>query len=134
MMFDGLDPDRGGEVPLARSGSPDQDDVVSIFQELAEMELACERLVDLAAGEVEAGKIAIVREPGGLELIGRRSDLPVGGLGLQELRQDRQRRLEGRRALFGQFANGLGHAVHLEAAQHDDDGAGGGIMTHGAPH
>jgi hypothetical protein len=41
------------------------------------MELTCERFVDLAAGEVEAGEIAIVWKAGGLELIGRRSDLSV---------------------------------------------------------
>ena len=29
------------------------------------------------------------------------------------------------------FGDGLRHAVHLEAAQHDDDGTAGGIMTHG---
>ena len=46
---------------------------------------------------------------GGLELVGRGSDLPVGGLRLQKLRQDRQRGLEGRRALFGQFADGLNY-------------------------
>jgi hypothetical protein len=104
-----------------------------ILEELAAMKLARERLVDLTAGEVEAGEIAIVREPRGLELVGDRSHLPVGGLRLQELRQDRQRGLEGRGALLGQLADGLRHAVHFETAQHDDDGAGGGIMTHGAP-
>jgi len=35
------------------------------------MELTRERLVDLAAGEVEAGKVAIVRKAGGFELISR---------------------------------------------------------------
>jgi hypothetical protein len=35
--------------------------------------------------------------------------------------------------LLGQLANGLSHAVHFEAAQHDDDRAGGGIITHGVP-
>ena len=59
---------------------------MGVFQELAAMELTRERLVDLAAGEVEAGKIAIVRKAGGLELIGRRSHLPVGRLRFQELR------------------------------------------------
>jgi hypothetical protein len=44
------------------------------------------------------------------------------------LRQDRQRGLEGWRTLFGQFADGLGHAVHFEPAQHDDNGASGRIM------
>ena len=43
---------------------------MGVFQELAAMELTCERLVDLAAGEVEAGEIAIVRKAGGFELIG----------------------------------------------------------------
>ena len=133
VMLDGLDADRRGEMRLARAGPADQDDVVGVLQELAAVKLADERLVDLAAGEVEAGEIAIVRKARGLELVGGRSDLPVGRLRLQKLRQDRQRGLEGRRALLGQFADGLRHAVHLEAAQHDDDGAGGGIMTHGAP-
>jgi hypothetical protein len=51
---------------------------------------------------------------------------------LERLRHDRQRRLKGWRALFGQVGDGLGHAVHLEAAQHDD-GATFGFMTDGAP-
>src|SRR5271166_2706407 len=133
MMFDGLDADRGCEMRLAGSGAADQDDVVSVLQKLAAVKLAYERFIHLAAGEVEAGEVAVVWEARGLELVGRRSDLPVGRLRLQELRQDRQRGLEGRRALFGQLADSLGHSVHFEAAKHDDDGAGGGIMTHGAP-
>ena len=71
VMLDGLDADRGGEMRLTRAGAADQDDVVSIFQELAAMELTHERLVDLAAGEVEAGEVAIVREARRLELVGR---------------------------------------------------------------
>ena len=59
---------------------------MGVFQELAAMELTRERLVDLAAGEVEAGEIAIVREAGRLELVGGRPHLPVGRLRLQELR------------------------------------------------
>src|SRR6202795_3782717 len=86
VMCDGLDADRGGEMRLPRTGAADQDDIVGVFQELAAMELTRERLVDLTAGEVEAGEIAIVRKAGGLELIGRRSHLPVGRLRLQELR------------------------------------------------
>src|SRR5271154_6266312 len=86
VMLDRLDADRGGEMRLPRAGAADQDDIVGVFQELAAMELTGERLVDLAAGEVEAGEIAIVLEAGGLELIGRRSHLPVGRLRLQELR------------------------------------------------
>ena len=59
MMLDGLDADRGGEMCLACAGTADQDNIVGVFQELAAMQLTCERLVDLAAGEVEAGKVAI---------------------------------------------------------------------------
>src|SRR5271170_8466123 len=132
-MLDRLDADRGGEMRLPRAGAADQDDIVGVFQELAAMELTGERLVDLAAGEVEAGEIAIVLEAGGLELIGRRSDLSVGRLGLQELRQDWHGGFEGRGALLGQLADRLSHAMHLEGSQHDDDRAGGGIMTHDAP-
>ena len=54
-----------------RAGAADEDDVVSVLQELAAMKLVYERLVDLAAREVEAGEVAIVRESGGLELVGR---------------------------------------------------------------
>jgi len=71
VVLDGLDADRRGEMRLARAGAADQYDIVGVFQKLATTELAYKRLVDLAAGEVEAGEIAIVREAGGLELIGR---------------------------------------------------------------
>ena len=71
MALDGLDADRGGEMCLACAGTADQDNIVGVFQELAAMELTCERLVDLAAGEVKAGKVTIVRKAGGFELIGR---------------------------------------------------------------
>src|ERR1700735_5607469 len=59
VMLDGLDADRGGESRLPRAGPADQDDIMGVIQELAAVELTRERLVDLAAGEVEAGKIAI---------------------------------------------------------------------------
>src|SRR3984957_15780725 len=71
VMLDGLDADRRGEMRLARAGAADQDDIVGVLQELAAMKLTCKRLVDLAAGEVEAGKVAIVRKAGRFELIGR---------------------------------------------------------------
>src|SRR5271167_2529274 len=70
VMLDGLDADRRGEMRLPRAGAADQDDVMGVFQEVASVELAQQRLVDLAAGEVEASKIAIVREASGLELVG----------------------------------------------------------------
>jgi hypothetical protein len=57
-------------VRLPRAGAADEDDVMRVFQELASVEPARLRLVDLAAGEVEAGEVAIVREASGLELVG----------------------------------------------------------------
>ena len=36
-----------------------------------------------------------------------------------------------RQALLLNRLDGLGHAIHLQAAEHDDDGRGGGVMTHG---
>ena len=44
---------------------------MGVLQKLATMLLMCEGLVDLTAGEVEAGKVAIVRKAGGFEPIGR---------------------------------------------------------------
>ena len=58
MVLDGLDADRRGEMRLAGTGAADQDDIVGVFQELAAVELTRERLVDLAAGEIEACKVA----------------------------------------------------------------------------
>src|ERR1700730_3486941 len=71
MVLDGLDADRRSEMRLARAGAADQDDIVGVFQELAAMELRRERIVDLGAGEVEAGQVAIVWKAGCFELIGR---------------------------------------------------------------
>jgi hypothetical protein len=85
------------------------------------------------AGEVEPGQVLVGREPGRLDLVGDGPDLALGHLGLEQLGEDRHGGIEGRRALLDQIADGLGHAIHLEAAQHDDDGSAGGIMTHGAP-
>ena len=76
VMLDGLDADGRGDVRLARAGAADQDDIVGVLQELAAMQLADERLVDLAAGEVEAGEVAVVRKAGSLELVGGRSAPP----------------------------------------------------------
>ena len=64
VMLDGLDADCGGEMRLPRAGAADQDDIVRILQELAAVQLTRERLVDLAAGEVEASKVAIGSESG----------------------------------------------------------------------
>ena len=78
-------------------------------------------------------EVLVGREAGCLDLVGDGPDLALGDLGLEQLGQDRHGGIEGRCALFDEIADGLGHAVHLEAAQHDDDGGAGGIMTHGAP-
>ena len=38
MVLDSLDADRGGEMRFARAGAADQDDIVGVFKELAEVE------------------------------------------------------------------------------------------------
>ena len=48
VMLDGLDADSGRQMRLPRSGAADEDDVVGVLQELTSVELAHERLVDLA--------------------------------------------------------------------------------------
>ena len=48
MMLDGLDANRGGEMRLACAGPTNEDGVVGVRQELAAVQLADERLVDLA--------------------------------------------------------------------------------------
>src|SRR5690606_25391739 len=59
MMLDRLHAKSGGNVGLSGAWAADKHDVVGLIHELASMELAHESLVDLAAGEVEAGQIAI---------------------------------------------------------------------------
>ena len=93
------------------------------------MELTCERLVNLTAGEVEAGETAIVRKAGRLELIGRRSHL----LSAVSAFRSCDRMGSAASKAGEQLADRLSHAAHFKAAQHDDDGTGGGIMTYCAP-
>ncbi len=130
-MLDSLDPDGRSDVGLPGARTANQNDIVGVLKEVAAMELAHQCLVDVTAGEVEAMEVAISREARHLELIGRRAHFPLRRLGLEQLRQDWDGSLEGRCALFGQFADRLGHAMHLEAFEHDDDRTGGRIMTHG---
>src|SRR5271156_5341130 len=47
VLLDGLDTDCRGEMRFACARAADQDDIVSVFRELASMELTRERLVDL---------------------------------------------------------------------------------------
>lgn len=134
VMFDRLDAERCCKVRLPGSRSPEENGIVSLLDELVAVKLAHERLIDLAAGKVEAALIPLGRKACCLELIGHGSDLPFRGLGLEQLGQDRDGSLEGGRALFGEITDGLGHAMHLEALEHDDDGGAGWIMTHcGSP-
>lgn len=64
-------------------------------------------------------------------MIGNGSDFALGHLGFQQLGQDRHARIERWRSLFDEARDRLGHAIHLQTTQHDDDGSTGGIMTHG---
>lgn len=49
MMLDGLNADRRGDMRFTSAGSANQNDVVSLAEEVAAMKLAHELFVDLAA-------------------------------------------------------------------------------------
>ena len=83
-------------------------------------------------GKVEPGQILVCWEASRLDLVGDRPDLALGGFGFEQLGEDRNRGIKGGRSLLNKFADRLGHAIHLEGAQHDHDGGAGRIMTHGA--
>ena len=68
--------------------------------------------VDFGGGEIEAGQILVRWQLCGLDLVGDGSDFALCHLGLEQLGQDGNGRIEGRRALFDEVADGLGHAVH----------------------
>ncbi len=133
MMLDGLDAQGRGGMGLAGAWAADQHDILGTVEELALVQLAECSLVDLAGHEVEAGEVLVGREACSLHVIGDGAHLAFRHLGLQELRQDRHRGLEGGGTLFGQVSDGLGHTIHLQASEHDDDGCRGRIMTHGDP-
>lgn len=106
MMHDGLDTGCCGNMRLARPGAADQADVVGVVKEIAAMELFNERLIDLAAGEVDAVQFAVGRREGravvGCYAVDRTSR--TARFRLQKLRQGGN--VERRRSLFGQFADG----------------------------
>src|SRR5690606_5167019 len=81
IMLDRLHAEGGGDVGLPSPRTADEHDVVGIVHELTAMELPHEGFVDLAAGKVEAGQIAIDGEAGCLKLISGGSDLPFCHLG-----------------------------------------------------
>src|SRR3546814_6659938 len=89
MMLDGLDAQCRGDMGLAGARTADQHDIVGDVDKVAAVKLPDQRLIDLAAGKVEAGEIAIGREPRHLELIGYGPPLPFGGLSLEGLRGER---------------------------------------------
>lgn len=130
-MFDGLHTERGGDMGLSGARTANQHDIVGNIDKVATVKLSDQRLVDLAAGKVEAGKIPIGREPRDLELIGDGPHLALGRLGLEQLGEHRNGGFERRRPLCHEIGNGLCHTVHLEASEHHDDSATGRIMTHG---
>ena len=130
MMFDGLDAEGRRDMGLAGARPADQNDVLGPIHELAAMQRPDGSLIDLTRREVEAREVLVGREPRGLHVIGNGADFALGQFGLEELRQHRDGDFKGRCALLDQIGHGLGHAIHFEAAQHDDDGAGGWIMTH----
>jgi hypothetical protein len=87
--------------------------IVGPFHELTAVQLQHQGLVDFTGGEVEGGQILVGGKAGGLDLVGDRPDLTFRGLRLQQLREDRNSGVKGRRSLFREITDRLGHAVHL---------------------
>src|ERR1700743_421966 len=85
VMLDGLHAKRGGDVSLAGTGPTDQHNIVGGLDKVTAMKLPDQGFVDLAAGEVEAGQVAIGREACGLELICHGANLSLGSLRLEQL-------------------------------------------------
>src|SRR5690606_20863404 len=67
VMLNGLNTQCRGDVALAGSRSPDQYDIIGGIHEVAPMQLAHERLIDLTGGKVEACQVLVGREAGGLD-------------------------------------------------------------------
>lgn len=80
------------------------------------MKLAHQRLVDFAGAKIEAAQILVDGESRRLDLIRNRTNLALGGLRLEQLRENGHGSIVGWRALFHQLARGLRHAIHLQAA------------------
>ena len=120
-----------GSAAGAGAWATDQDDILGPIHELTAMQGPDGGLVYLAGGEVEARKVFIGREACRFHVIGDGAHLAFSQFGFQELRQDRNGGFKSWGPLFDQILNGLGHAIHLQAAEHDDDGRSGGVMTHG---
>src|SRR5579862_9783150 len=84
VMLDRLHAKRGSDVGLAGTGSTHQHYVIGGLHEVTPVKLSDRGFVDLAAGEVEAGQVAIDGEAGSLELVSHRADLSLGGLRLEQ--------------------------------------------------
>ena len=69
VMFDRLNAECRGDVDLAGAVAAEQHDVVGIFDELALMKLAHERLIDLAAGKIKDDQVEMGQEASDLDLI-----------------------------------------------------------------
>lgn len=59
------------------------------------------------------------------------ADYAFSRLGLQQSGQDRHGSIKCGRGLLDQIGHSLGHPVHFEAAEHNDDGAAGGMAASG---
>ena len=71
-------------LDLAGAGSAHQRHVVRLFQELTAVQLAELRLVDRTLAEVQAGQIPVHRVARDLHLVGHRTHLAFGKLGLDQ--------------------------------------------------
>ena len=146
VMLNGLDAEGGSDIGFSGARAADQNDILRPIHERAAVQRPDGGLVDFAGGKVEAGEVLAGRKAGRLHVTGDGANLAFGQFGLQQLRQHRDAivgqtiprivclpssYLKSRCALPDQIGDGPGHAMHLQTAEHDDNGTGGRIMTHG---
>jgi hypothetical protein len=105
--------------------------ILCAIHELATVHCSDCGLVDLAGREVDAYKVVAGWEAGRLHETCDGPNLTCGQFCLQQLQHYQDGGFNSRCPLLAQVGCGSGHALHFEAAQLDNDGAGIGIMTHG---
>jgi hypothetical protein len=102
-------------MSLSSSWTANQNDVLSLVEKLASMQLAHHCLVHFAVAEVKARQVPVCRKPGQLHLVSHGPHFTLRGFGFEQLGKNRLSGLERRGALISQLGYSLGHAVHFES-------------------
>ena len=89
MVFHRLHAECRGDVALSGARTAYKDHIVSVFNELAPVKLTHQGFVGFARRKIEAAQILVDGEACRLDLIRNRANLALGGLRLEQLRENR---------------------------------------------